>query len=163
MTFFKCFPLLLKNQTLQDTENSPTTSANLKSDKANFTPQETRGKTKATKSCSPPLPPPEPTSEGRDSGKEKAGPTSLPLGKLFWKKVSLSVRCLQGPWGPEVAQELFQVGQMDVDDSQRLSSSSSSMIQLVTEWRTPNVLLGGMRCRSCCTQVLCGGETETNE
>ncbi|XP_036018589.1 breast carcinoma-amplified sequence 1 homolog isoform X3 [Mus musculus] len=70
----------------KDTENSPTTSANLKSDKANFTPQETRGKTKATKSCSPPPPPPEPTSEGRDSGKEKAGPTSLPLGKLFWKK-----------------------------------------------------------------------------
>nr|AAO88011.1 novel amplified in breast cancer-1 [Mus musculus] len=70
----------------KDTENSPTTSANLKSDKANFTPQETRGKTKATKSCSPPPPPSEPTSEGRDSGKEKAGPTLLPLGKLFWKK-----------------------------------------------------------------------------
>ncbi|XP_017174820.1 breast carcinoma-amplified sequence 1 homolog isoform X7 [Mus musculus] len=77
----------------KDTENSPTTSANLKSDKANFTPQETRGKTKATKSCSPPPPPPEPTSEGRDSGKEKAGPTSLPLGKLFWKK---SVRSSEG-------------------------------------------------------------------
>ncbi|XP_029324860.1 breast carcinoma-amplified sequence 1 isoform X5 [Mus caroli] len=70
----------------KDTENSPMTSANLKSDKANFTPQETQGKAKSTKSCSPPPPPPETTSEGRDSSKEKAGPTSLPLGKLFWKK-----------------------------------------------------------------------------
>ncbi|XP_029392257.1 breast carcinoma-amplified sequence 1 isoform X5 [Mus pahari] len=70
----------------KDTENS--TSANLKSDKANFTPQETQGKTKSAKSCSPPPPPPPPetTSEARDGGKEKAGPTSLPLGKLFWKK-----------------------------------------------------------------------------
>lgn len=91
MSFFKTLVSPNKTETKKDpedtdTENSPTTSANLKSDKANFTPQETRGKTKATKSCSPPLPPPEPTSEGRDSGKEKAGPTSLPLGKLFWKK-----------------------------------------------------------------------------
>lgn len=66
-----------------------------------------------------------------------------------------------GVWrvlGAEVAQELFPVGQMDVDDSQRLSSSSSSsMIQLVTEWRTPNVLLGGMSCGSFLTLVLCWG------
>ncbi|XP_031228734.1 breast carcinoma-amplified sequence 1 isoform X1 [Mastomys coucha] len=71
----------------KDTENSPTTSANLKSDKANFTPQETQGTTKSSKGCSPPgHAPPVTTSDTKDGGKEKAGPTSLPLGKLFWKK-----------------------------------------------------------------------------
>ncbi|XP_029324867.1 breast carcinoma-amplified sequence 1 isoform X7 [Mus caroli] len=87
----------------KDTENSPMTSANLKSDKANFTPQETQGKAKSTKSCSPPPPPPETTSEGRDSSKEKAGPTSLPLGKLFWKKTSNSVEKTPSPPEPEPA------------------------------------------------------------
>lgn len=91
MSFFKTLVSPNKTETKKDpedtdTENSPMTSANLKSDKANFTPQETQGKAKSTKSCSPPPPPPETTSEGRDSSKEKAGPTSLPLGKLFWKK-----------------------------------------------------------------------------
>ncbi|XP_076786426.1 breast carcinoma-amplified sequence 1 isoform X8 [Arvicanthis niloticus] len=69
----------------KDTENSPTTSANLKSDKANSTPQETQG-TKSSKGCSPSQVPPGTTSDAREGGKEKAGPTSLPLGKLFWKK-----------------------------------------------------------------------------
>uniref|UniRef100_A0A8C9UMV2 Brain enriched myelin associated protein 1 n=1 Tax=Spermophilus dauricus TaxID=99837 RepID=A0A8C9UMV2_SPEDA len=69
----------------KDAEKSPTTSANLKSDKANFTPQETPGTARSPKGCSPSVPcsPPETTKEG---GKEKSGPTSLPLGKLFWKK-----------------------------------------------------------------------------
>ncbi|XP_029392254.1 breast carcinoma-amplified sequence 1 isoform X2 [Mus pahari] len=91
MSFFKTLVSPNKTETKKDPEDMDTensTSANLKSDKANFTPQETQGKTKSAKSCSPPPPPPPPetTSEARDGGKEKAGPTSLPLGKLFWKK-----------------------------------------------------------------------------
>ncbi|XP_052037537.1 breast carcinoma-amplified sequence 1 isoform X1 [Apodemus sylvaticus] len=64
----------------KDTENSPSTSASLKSDKA----QETQGATKSSKGCS--QPPTATTGDAREGPKEKAGPTSLPLGKLFWKK-----------------------------------------------------------------------------
>ncbi|XP_028625552.1 breast carcinoma-amplified sequence 1 isoform X2 [Grammomys surdaster] len=91
MSFFKTLVSSNKTETKKDpedtdTENSPTTSANLKSDKANFTPQETQG-TKSAKGCSPPgQVPPGTTSDAREGGKEKTGPTSLPLGKLFWKK-----------------------------------------------------------------------------
>lgn len=45
---------------------------------------------------------------------------------------------------------------MDVDNSQRLSFYSS-MVQLVIESRTPNVLLGGMSRRFCCAVLLCAG------
>uniref|UniRef100_K7EUA2 Brain enriched myelin associated protein 1 n=1 Tax=Pongo abelii TaxID=9601 RepID=K7EUA2_PONAB len=70
-------------------EKSPTTSADLKSDKANFTSQETQGAGKNSKGCNPSghtqsVTTPETAKEGT---KEKSGPTSLPLGKLFWKKV----------------------------------------------------------------------------
>ncbi|XP_076786421.1 breast carcinoma-amplified sequence 1 isoform X4 [Arvicanthis niloticus] len=90
MSFFKTLVSSNKTETKKDpedtdTENSPTTSANLKSDKANSTPQETQG-TKSSKGCSPSQVPPGTTSDAREGGKEKAGPTSLPLGKLFWKK-----------------------------------------------------------------------------
>ncbi|XP_011914361.1 PREDICTED: breast carcinoma-amplified sequence 1 isoform X1 [Cercocebus atys] len=69
-------------------EKSPTTSADLKSDKANFPSQETQGAVKNPKGCNPSghtqsTTTPETTKEGI---KEKSGPTSLPLGKLFWKK-----------------------------------------------------------------------------
>ncbi|XP_073092522.1 breast carcinoma-amplified sequence 1 isoform X9 [Manis javanica] len=57
-------------------EKSPTTSADLKSDKANFIPQETQEAAKK----------PTPTETAKEGAKEKGGPTSLPLGKLFWKK-----------------------------------------------------------------------------
>lgn len=57
-------------------EKSPATSDNLKSDKANFVPQETQGAAK-----NPPS-----TETAKDGAKEKGGPTSLPLSKLFWKK-----------------------------------------------------------------------------
>ncbi|XP_036040225.1 breast carcinoma-amplified sequence 1 [Onychomys torridus] len=71
----------------KETENSPSTSANLKSDKANFTPQEPQGVTKSSKGCSPPSHvPPAAASDPREGSKEKLGPTALPLGKLFWKK-----------------------------------------------------------------------------
>ncbi|EHB15090.1 Breast carcinoma-amplified sequence 1 [Heterocephalus glaber] len=72
----------------QGAEKSPSPVANLKSDKANFTPQETPGGPQSPKG-SPPGQATSPTAAGaaKDSSKEKAGPTSLPLGKLFWKKV----------------------------------------------------------------------------
>ncbi|XP_052037538.1 breast carcinoma-amplified sequence 1 isoform X2 [Apodemus sylvaticus] len=85
MSFFKTLVSPNKTETKKDpedtdTENSPSTSASLKSDKA----QETQGATKSSKGCS--QPPTATTGDAREGPKEKAGPTSLPLGKLFWKK-----------------------------------------------------------------------------
>ncbi|XP_060140115.1 breast carcinoma-amplified sequence 1 isoform X2 [Globicephala melas] len=57
-------------------EKSPTTSADLKSDKGNVTPQEPQGAAKNSTS----------TETAKEGAKEKGGPTSLPLGKLFWKR-----------------------------------------------------------------------------
>ncbi|XP_045688690.1 breast carcinoma-amplified sequence 1 isoform X4 [Phyllostomus hastatus] len=59
-------------------ENSPTTSADLKSDKASVVPQETPGAAKN----------PAPTDTPKEGTKQKGGPPSLPLSKLFWKKSS---------------------------------------------------------------------------
>ncbi|XP_074262775.1 breast carcinoma-amplified sequence 1 isoform X8 [Saimiri boliviensis] len=69
-------------------EKSPTTSADLKSEKANFTSQETQGAAKNSKGCNPSghtqsVTTPETVKE---STKEKSSPPSLPLSKLFWKK-----------------------------------------------------------------------------
>lgn len=93
MSFFKTLVSPNKTETKKDpedtdTENSPTTSANLKSDKADLTPQETQGTAKSSKGSSQPgqAPSAGTSDTARDGGKEKAGPTSLPLGKLFWKK-----------------------------------------------------------------------------
>lgn len=59
------------------TEKSPATSADLKSGKVSFAPQETsQGTTKNPISTEP----------AKEGAKEKGAPTSLPLGKLFWKK-----------------------------------------------------------------------------
>ncbi|XP_036179361.1 breast carcinoma-amplified sequence 1 isoform X2 [Myotis myotis] len=57
-------------------EKSPATSADLKSDKATFVPQETQGAAKN----------PTPTETAKEGAKQKGGPSPLPLGKLFWKK-----------------------------------------------------------------------------
>ncbi|XP_044938002.1 breast carcinoma-amplified sequence 1 isoform X9 [Mustela putorius furo] len=57
-------------------EKSPTTSSDVKSDKANFISQETREAAK-----NPPSP-----DTAKETAKGKGGPSSLPLGKLFWKK-----------------------------------------------------------------------------
>uniref|UniRef100_A0A8D1B3N5 Brain enriched myelin associated protein 1 n=1 Tax=Sus scrofa TaxID=9823 RepID=A0A8D1B3N5_PIG len=57
-------------------EKSPSASADLKSDRANITAQEPQGAAKTSAST-------ETTKEGT---KEKGGPASLPLSKLFWKK-----------------------------------------------------------------------------
>ncbi|XP_050008997.1 breast carcinoma-amplified sequence 1 isoform X3 [Alexandromys fortis] len=93
MSFFKTLVSPNKTETRRDpedtdTENTPTTSASLSSEKANFTPQETQGATKSSKGCSPPshVPPATASDTIKEGGKEKSGPTSLPLGKLFWKK-----------------------------------------------------------------------------
>ncbi|XP_075819301.1 breast carcinoma-amplified sequence 1 isoform X5 [Microtus pennsylvanicus] len=93
MSFFKTLVSPNKTETRRDpedtdTENTPTTSASLTSEKANFTPQETKGATKSSKGCSPPshVPPATASDTIKEGSKEKSGPTSLPLGKLFWKK-----------------------------------------------------------------------------
>ncbi|XP_066868018.1 breast carcinoma-amplified sequence 1 isoform X2 [Kogia breviceps] len=57
-------------------EKSPATSANLTSNKGNVTPLESQGAAKNSTS----------TDTAKEGAKEKGGPTSLPLGKLFWKK-----------------------------------------------------------------------------
>nr|XP_031289450.1 breast carcinoma-amplified sequence 1 isoform X8 [Camelus dromedarius] len=66
----------------KDAEKSPTTPADIKSDQAHVTPQEPQGAAKNSTS----------TEAAREGAKEKGGPTSLPLGKLFWKKTSESRR-----------------------------------------------------------------------
>uniref|UniRef100_A0A8C5KJ60 Brain enriched myelin associated protein 1 n=1 Tax=Jaculus jaculus TaxID=51337 RepID=A0A8C5KJ60_JACJA len=93
MSFFKTLVSPNKAETKKASEaggaeNSPTTSANLQTDKGNVIPQETQGASKSPKGCSPPGHVPLVTAgdSAKDSGKEKSGPTSLPLGKLFWKK-----------------------------------------------------------------------------
>ncbi|XP_035154863.3 breast carcinoma-amplified sequence 1 isoform X18 [Callithrix jacchus] len=95
MSFFKTLVSPNKAETKKDPEDtgaekSPTTSADLKSDKASFTSQETQGAAKNSKGCNPSghtqsVTTPETVKE---STKEKSGPTSLPLSKLFWKKTS---------------------------------------------------------------------------
>lgn len=77
MSFFKTLVSPHKAETKKDPEDtgeekSAAPSANLKSDKANVTLQEPQG---AAKNSTP-----------TETAKEKGGPSSLPLGKLFWKK-----------------------------------------------------------------------------
>ncbi|XP_036757832.2 breast carcinoma-amplified sequence 1 isoform X8 [Manis pentadactyla] len=96
MSFFKTLVSPNKaepKKDLEDTgaEKSPTTSADIKSDKANFIPQETQEAAKK----------PTPTETAKEGAKEKGGPTSLPLGKLFWKKTADSAEKAITP--PEAA------------------------------------------------------------
>ncbi|XP_074174359.1 breast carcinoma-amplified sequence 1 isoform X13 [Rhinolophus sinicus] len=77
----------------KSSEKSPATSDNLKSDKANFVPQETQGAAK-----NPPS-----TETAKEGAKEKGGPTSLPLSKLFWKKTADSTEKAITPPEPEPA------------------------------------------------------------
>ncbi|XP_065778286.1 breast carcinoma-amplified sequence 1 isoform X4 [Muntiacus reevesi] len=81
MSFFKTLVSPNKAETkkdLEDTgqEKSPSPSANLKSDKANVSLQEPQGAAKNSTSAE----------TAKEGAKEKGGPSSLPLGKLFWKK-----------------------------------------------------------------------------
>ncbi|XP_045385533.1 breast carcinoma-amplified sequence 1 isoform X1 [Lemur catta] len=93
MSFFKTLVSPNKAETKKDPEDtgaekSPTTSADSKSDKANFTPQETQGAAKNPKGSNPSghVQSGTSTETVKDGAKEKSAPTSLPLGKLFWKK-----------------------------------------------------------------------------
>uniref|UniRef100_A0A2K6G181 Brain enriched myelin associated protein 1 n=1 Tax=Propithecus coquereli TaxID=379532 RepID=A0A2K6G181_PROCO len=93
MSFFKTLVSPNKAETKKDPEDtgaekSPTPSADRKSDKANFTPQETHGAAKNPKGSNPSghVQSGTSTETVKDGAKEKSGPTSLPLGKLFWKK-----------------------------------------------------------------------------
>ncbi|XP_016067728.1 PREDICTED: breast carcinoma-amplified sequence 1 [Miniopterus natalensis] len=81
MSFLKTLVSSNKAETkkdLEDTgaEKSPATSADLKADKATFVPPETQGAAKN----------PTPTETAKEGAKQKGGPSSLPLSKLFWKK-----------------------------------------------------------------------------
>ncbi|XP_073898997.1 breast carcinoma-amplified sequence 1-like [Castor canadensis] len=93
MSFFKTLVSPNKAETKKDpedvgTETTSTTSANLRSDKGNFTPQETQVTPKSPKGCSPPGHTLSATASDttKEGGKEKSGTSSLPLGKLFRKK-----------------------------------------------------------------------------
>ncbi|XP_043335119.1 breast carcinoma-amplified sequence 1 isoform X6 [Cervus canadensis] len=74
-------------------EKSPAPSANLKSDKANVPLQEPQGAAKNSASAE----------TAKEGAKEKGGPSSLPLGKLFWKKTSDPTEKVVAPPQPEAA------------------------------------------------------------
>nr|KAF6357885.1 brain enriched myelin associated protein 1 [Pipistrellus kuhlii] len=74
-------------------EKSPARSADLKSDKATVVPQETQGAAKN----------PTPTETAKEGAKQKGGPPSLPLSKLFWKKTPHSPQKAPAPPEPEPA------------------------------------------------------------
>ncbi|XP_004636079.1 breast carcinoma-amplified sequence 1 isoform X3 [Octodon degus] len=100
MSFFKTLVSPNKAETKKDPEDtsaekSPTTVANLKSDKACAPSQETQ-----SPRGSPPGQASVTAAAGtvKEGGKDKSGPTSLPLGKLFWKK---SVKEESVPTGAE--------------------------------------------------------------
>ncbi|CAK7319595.1 Breast carcinoma-amplified sequence 1 [Vulpes lagopus] len=91
-------------------EKSPATSSDVKSDKANFISQETRGAAKNPTS----------TDTAKEAAKEKGGPTSLPLGKLFWKK---SVKEDSVPAG---AEENSVKGDGGITHSEEINGKDSS-------------------------------------
>ncbi|XP_069404950.1 breast carcinoma-amplified sequence 1 isoform X8 [Ovis canadensis] len=98
MSFFKTLVSPNKAETKKDTEDtgeekSAASSANLKLDKANITLQEPQGAAKNSTA----------TETAKDGAKEKGGPSSLPLGKLFWKKTSDPTEKVVSPPQPEAA------------------------------------------------------------
>ncbi|XP_062931834.1 breast carcinoma-amplified sequence 1 isoform X6 [Cynocephalus volans] len=110
MSFFKTLVSPNKAEAKKDPEDvgaekSPTDSADLKSDKANFIPQETQAAAKNPKGCnsSGHVQSVTSTETAKESAKEKSGPTSSPLGKLFWKKPSDSTEKAITPPEPELA------------------------------------------------------------
>uniref|UniRef100_A0A286XF28 Brain enriched myelin associated protein 1 n=1 Tax=Cavia porcellus TaxID=10141 RepID=A0A286XF28_CAVPO len=101
----------------QGAEKSPSTPAKLKSDKANSPPRETQ----SPKGCPPPGQAPSTATSGtaKEGDKEKTGPTSLPLGKLFWKK---SVKEESVPTG---AQENSVRGDGGISHSEKINGKDS--------------------------------------
>ncbi|XP_047626785.1 breast carcinoma-amplified sequence 1 isoform X4 [Phacochoerus africanus] len=98
MSFFKTLVSPNKAETkkdLEDTgaEKSPSASADLKSDRANVTAQEPQGAAKTST----------PTETAKEGAKEKGGPASLPLSKLFWKKTSDATEKAVPPPEPDPA------------------------------------------------------------
>ncbi|XP_072800549.1 breast carcinoma-amplified sequence 1 isoform X10 [Vicugna pacos] len=98
MSFFKTLVSPSKAETKKDPEDtgaekSPTTPADIKPDKGHVTPQEPQGAAKNSTS----------TEAAKEGAKEKGGPTSLPLGKLFWKKTPEAPEKAVAPPEPEPA------------------------------------------------------------
>ncbi|XP_036085151.1 breast carcinoma-amplified sequence 1 isoform X3 [Rousettus aegyptiacus] len=142
MSFFKTLVSPNKAETkkdLEDTgaEKSPVTSTDLKSDKGNFVPQETQGAAKN----------PAATETAKEGAKEKGGPTSLPLSKLFWKK---SVKEDSVPTGaeenvvcespvemtkPEEADSALQT--VDLSDEGDATTPEAAEVKLRREERKP--------------------------
>uniref|UniRef100_A0A8B9WV67 Brain enriched myelin associated protein 1 n=1 Tax=Bos mutus grunniens TaxID=30521 RepID=A0A8B9WV67_BOSMU len=111
MSFFKTLVSPHKAETKKDPEDtgeekSAAPSANLKSDTANVTLQEPQG---AAKNSTP-----------TETAKEKGGPSSLPLGKLFWKK---SVKEDSVPTG---AEENSVKGDGGITHSEEINEKDSS-------------------------------------
>ncbi|KAM9589748.1 LOW QUALITY PROTEIN: breast carcinoma-amplified sequence 1 [Trichechus inunguis] len=107
-------------------EKSPPTAADPTSDKANFIPQETQGAAKNPKGSNPPghvrsAASPEMAKEGT---KEKAGPTSLPLGKLFWKK---SIKEDSVPTGSEENVSVVCESPVEIINSKEVESASQTV------------------------------------
>ncbi|XP_023445796.1 breast carcinoma-amplified sequence 1 isoform X8 [Dasypus novemcinctus] len=89
MSFFKTLVSPNKAETKKDPEDTGAEkSSDTSADKANFIPQDTHGAAKNPKGCNPPgqTPSAAPTETPKEGAKEKTGPTSLPLSKLFWKR-----------------------------------------------------------------------------
>ncbi|XP_023597207.1 breast carcinoma-amplified sequence 1 [Trichechus manatus latirostris] len=110
----------------QDTgaEKSPPTAADPTSDKANFIPQETQGAAKNPKGSNPPGHVPSAASPemAKEGTKEKAGPTSLPLGKLFWKK---SIKEDSVPTGSE--ENVVCESPVEIINSKEVESASQTV------------------------------------
>lgn len=105
--------ILIFFKTLKGAEKSPATSSDVKSDKANFISQESREEAKNPTS----------TNTTKEAAKEKGGPTSLPLGKLFWKKVSPIFKTCRVV-GARVTGEIISIGLIYVLTKSRVYFSS---------------------------------------
>ncbi|XP_049725796.1 breast carcinoma-amplified sequence 1 isoform X3 [Elephas maximus indicus] len=127
MSFFKTLVSPNKAETKKDPEDtgaekSPPTLPDPKSDKANFIPQEAQGAAKNPKSCNPPghVPSAASTETAKEGGKEKAGPTSSPLGKLFWKK---SIKEESVPTGSEENIQVVCESPVEITKSKEVDSA----------------------------------------
>ncbi|KAM9233952.1 LOW QUALITY PROTEIN: breast carcinoma-amplified sequence 1-like [Dugong dugon] len=129
MSFFKTLVSPNKAETKQDPEDtgaekSPPTVADPTSDKANFIPQETQGAAKNPKGSNPlgHVPSAASPETAKEGAKEKAGPTSLPLGKLFWKK---SIKKDSVPTGSE--ENVVCISPVEIINSKEVESASQTV------------------------------------
>ncbi|XP_053430194.1 breast carcinoma-amplified sequence 1 isoform X5 [Nycticebus coucang] len=153
MSFFKTLVSPNKAETKKDPEDtgaekSPTTSADLKSNKANFTPQETPGAAKNPKGSNSPghVQSVMSTETGKEGAKEKSGPASLPLGKLFWKKTANSAEKPVTPPEPEppgVAQKGKEASSKDRKAAAEGSKRKNSKPEAREPTQCPGPAAGG--------------------